>query len=108
VPVVRDHGATLLALLAHPNIASKEAIIRRYDHEIGGATLVRPLVGVGADAPADGVVLAAPGDEHGNRDRDRGEPVVRDHGSVADGACSGSTRRSATSSQSAPTRMPSR
>jgi phosphoribosylformylglycinamidine synthase len=35
----------VLALLAHPNIASKEAIIRRYDHEIGGATLVRPLVG---------------------------------------------------------------
>jgi phosphoribosylformylglycinamidine synthase len=65
VPVVRDHGATLLALLAHPNIASKEPIIRRYDHEIGGATVVRPLVGVGADAPADGVVLAAPGDRHG-------------------------------------------
>ena len=41
-----DHAATLLALLAHPNIASKEAIIRRYDHEIRGTTVVRPLVGV--------------------------------------------------------------
>jgi len=65
VPHVRDHRTTLLALLAHPNIASKEAIVRRYDHEIGGATVVRPLVGVDANAPADGVVLAAPGDAHG-------------------------------------------
>jgi phosphoribosylformylglycinamidine synthase len=65
VPTVGDHRAALLALLAHPNIASKEAIVRRYDHEIGGATVVRPLVGVEADAPADGVVLANPRDPHG-------------------------------------------
>jgi len=57
--------ATLLALLAHRNIASKAATIHRYDHEIGGATVVRPLVGVGQDAPADGVVLADPRDPHG-------------------------------------------
>jgi phosphoribosylformylglycinamidine synthase subunit PurSL len=61
VPSVDDPTATLLALLAHPNIASKESIIRRYDHEIRGTSVVRPLVGVGADAPADGVVLAEPG-----------------------------------------------
>ena len=60
VPVCTDPSASLLALLAHPNIASKEAIIRRYDHEIRGTTVVRPLVGVGHDAPADGVVLAEP------------------------------------------------
>ncbi len=60
VPAVHDHAATLLDLLAHPNIASKEAIIRRYDHEIRGTTVVRPLIGVGSDAPADGVVLAEP------------------------------------------------
>ena len=65
VPVVVDHSAALLALLAHPNIASKESIIRRYDHEIRGTAIVRPLVGVGADAPADGVVLAQPWDEAG-------------------------------------------
>ncbi|MCU1359201.1 MAG: purS [Ilumatobacteraceae bacterium] len=61
VPVVTDHAATLLALLAHPNIASKEAIIRRYDHEIRGTTVVRPLIGELLDSPADGVVLAEPG-----------------------------------------------
>ncbi len=55
---VADPVATLLAILAHPNVASNEDIIRRYDHEILGATAVRPLVGVAADAPADGVVIA--------------------------------------------------
>jgi phosphoribosylformylglycinamidine synthase subunit PurSL len=60
LPRVDDPVATLLALLAHPNIASKEAIIRRYDHEIRGTSVVRPLIGVGTDAPADGVVLAEP------------------------------------------------
>jgi phosphoribosylformylglycinamidine synthase len=55
----------LLALLAHPNIASKERVIRRYDHEIRGATVVRPLVGAANDGHADGVVLAEPGDRHG-------------------------------------------
>ncbi len=57
---VADPRATLLALLAHPNIASKADTIHRYDHEILGATVVRPLVGAAADGPADGVVLADP------------------------------------------------
>ena len=35
----------LLALLSHPDIASKHWIIRQYDHEVRGATIVKPLVG---------------------------------------------------------------
>jgi phosphoribosylformylglycinamidine synthase II len=62
---VTDPAATLLALLAHPNIASKAATIHRYDHEILGSTVVRPLVGAAADGPADGVVLAEPGATEG-------------------------------------------
>ncbi len=62
---VDDPRATLLALLSHLNIASKADTIHRYDHEILGATAVRPLVGALADAPADGVVLAEPTDEVG-------------------------------------------
>ena len=62
---VADPAATLLHLLAHPNIASKADTIRRYDHEILGATVVRPLVGAAADGPADGVVLAEPGRREG-------------------------------------------
>ena len=65
VPVVVDPAATVLALLAHPNIASKADIIHRYDHEILGATVVRPLAGVARDAPGDGVVLVDPADTDG-------------------------------------------
>ncbi len=64
-PPCSDAAAMLLQLLAHPNIASKEHIIRRYDHEIRGATVVRPLVGAAHDGHADGVVLAEPSDTHG-------------------------------------------
>ncbi len=62
---VGDPAAALLALLAHRNIASKAAVIQRYDHEIGGGTAVRPLVGRLGDAPGDGVVIADPRDPHG-------------------------------------------
>ena len=62
---VDDPAAILLELLAHPNIASKATTIHRYDHEILGATVVRPLSGVHADGPADGVVLASPGSASG-------------------------------------------
>jgi phosphoribosylformylglycinamidine synthase subunit PurSL len=48
---------TLLKLLAHPNIASKAAVIRIYDHEVQGGTVVKPLTGVEADAPSDAAVL---------------------------------------------------
>jgi phosphoribosylformylglycinamidine synthase len=44
-------------MLAHPDVASKEAVIRRYDHEIQGATVVKPLVGAGSDGPSDAAVL---------------------------------------------------
>ena len=60
-----DPAATLLALLRHRNIASKADTIHRYDHEILGATAVRPIVGRLADAPADGVVIAEPTDTVG-------------------------------------------
>jgi phosphoribosylformylglycinamidine synthase len=60
-----DAAATLLALLAHPNIASKAAVVHRYDHEIAGTTLVRPLAGRDDQGHADGVVLAHPDDDHG-------------------------------------------
>jgi phosphoribosylformylglycinamidine synthase len=47
----------LLALLAHPNTASKEDVIRRYDHEVGAGTLVKPLTGAANDGPSDAAVL---------------------------------------------------
>lgn len=49
--------AALLELLAHPNIASKRWIIRQYDHEVQGATVVKPLVGPGGRGPSDAAVI---------------------------------------------------
>lgn len=51
----------LLKLLSHPNIASKEAVIRRYDHEVQGGTFVKPLTGVNNDGPSDACVLKPQG-----------------------------------------------
>ncbi len=46
----------LLGTLAHPNVASKEAVIRVYDHEVQGGSVIKPLAGPGA-GPSDGAVL---------------------------------------------------
>jgi phosphoribosylformylglycinamidine synthase II len=48
---------TLLALLRHPNIASKEDVVRRYDHEVQAATVLKPLVGRSGNGPSDAAVL---------------------------------------------------
>ncbi|MEE9405107.1 MAG: AIR synthase-related protein, partial [Algisphaera sp.] len=52
-----DLETSLLALLAHPNIASKHWIIRQYDHEVQGGSVIKPLVGPGQDGPSDAAVL---------------------------------------------------
>lgn len=52
-----DYADTLLKLLSHPNIASKSSVIRIYDHEVQGGTVVKPLTGIYADAPSDASVL---------------------------------------------------
>ena len=62
---IDDPAAALLDLLAHPNLRSRGDVIHRYDHEIGGATIVRPLVGREGDAPADGIALVDPEERHG-------------------------------------------
>jgi len=52
-----DIQQTLLNFLSHPNIASKASIIRIYDHEIQGGTVVKPLTGIESDAPSDAAVI---------------------------------------------------
>jgi phosphoribosylformylglycinamidine synthase len=47
----------LLALLALPDIRSKEDVVRRYDHEVQGGTVVKPFTGVQAAGPGDAAVL---------------------------------------------------
>lgn len=56
----------LLQLLAHPNIASKHWIVRQYDHEVRGATAVKPLVGPLGRGPGDAsVILPVAGSHRG-------------------------------------------
>jgi phosphoribosylformylglycinamidine synthase II len=52
-----DLTSILLQMLADPDVASKEPVIRRYDHEVQAATVVKPLVGVRNDGPSDAAVL---------------------------------------------------
>jgi phosphoribosylformylglycinamidine synthase len=52
-----DPASLLLALLSHPNLASKETIIRRYDYEVRGATVVKPFAGPHEEGPSDAAVL---------------------------------------------------
>jgi len=56
----------LLTLLHHPTIASKESVVRRYDHEIQGATILKPLVGRAGNGPGDAAVLQPILDEETN------------------------------------------
>lgn len=51
------YNSILLALLRHPTIASKEAVVRRYDFEVQGATVLKPLVGRAGHGPGDAAVL---------------------------------------------------
>lgn len=50
-------ASSLLALLSHPNIASKHWIINQYDHEVQGNTVVKPLVGPTGRGPSDAAVI---------------------------------------------------
>jgi phosphoribosylformylglycinamidine synthase len=55
-PMPRDLAEVLKRLLASPNIASREEVIRTYDHEVKGCTVVKPLHGWNA-GPSDAAVL---------------------------------------------------
>ncbi len=52
-----DLAKVLESLLEHPNIASKAWIVRQYDHEVQGMSVLKPLVGVGAGGPGDAAIL---------------------------------------------------
>jgi len=56
-PASRDHEGVLLRLLAMPDVASKEWILRQYDHEVQGRSVLKPLVGVHMDGPGDACVI---------------------------------------------------
>jgi phosphoribosylformylglycinamidine synthase len=47
----------LLNLLKRLNICSKEYVIRQYDHEVQGGSVVKPLCGARNDGPSDAAVI---------------------------------------------------
>jgi len=59
-----DLGAVLREMLAQPDLASKEFVVRQFDHEVQGGSVLKPLVGRGEDVHSDAVVyrplLASP------------------------------------------------
>ncbi len=48
--------ADLLKLLAHYDICSKEWVVRQYDHEVQGGSIIKPLAGLKNDGPSDASV----------------------------------------------------
>jgi len=54
-------NAILKEILADFAIVSREPIIREYDHEVQGNTLLKPLAGATGDAPQDGAVVRVDG-----------------------------------------------
>src|SRR5690606_18779690 len=52
-----DPAATLRSILGSLNVASKEWVIRQYDHEVQGGSVIKPLVGQMNDGPGDAAVV---------------------------------------------------
>ncbi len=62
---LRTPHSALMRLLAHPDIRSKEDVIRKYDHEVQGGTAVKPLTGYANHGPSDAAVLVPRSVERG-------------------------------------------
>jgi phosphoribosylformylglycinamidine synthase II len=56
-PEPADMGESLRTILSRLNICSKESVVRQYDHEVQGGSVVKPLVGAANDGPSDAAVI---------------------------------------------------
>jgi len=56
-PQPADLGEELLRILGSWNVCSKEWVIRQYDHEVQGGSVLKPLVGVNNDGPGDAAII---------------------------------------------------
>ncbi len=53
----QDLGTALHKILGSWNVCSKEWVIRQYDHEVQGASVLKPLVGRNNDGPGDAAII---------------------------------------------------
>ena len=56
-PEPADMGQALKDMLSRLNICSKESVVRQYDHEVQGGSVIKPLVGASNDGPSDAAVI---------------------------------------------------
>jgi len=57
MPEKDNYNDQLLQILSSYNVASKEWVIRQYDHEVQGSSVVKPLTGIDNDGPSDAAVI---------------------------------------------------
>ncbi len=57
MPEKGDYTEDLVKILASWNVCSREWVIRQYDHEVKGKTIVKPLMGPRGQAPQDAAVM---------------------------------------------------
>jgi phosphoribosylformylglycinamidine synthase II len=57
VPADREIGGIILEMVSDLNSCSREPIIRRYDHEVQGCVVLKPLTGGREVGPSDGGVI---------------------------------------------------
>jgi phosphoribosylformylglycinamidine (FGAM) synthase-like enzyme len=56
-PPPADLKEDLKKILGSWNVCSKEWVIRQYDHEVQGSSVLKPLVGVANDGPGDAAII---------------------------------------------------
>jgi phosphoribosylformylglycinamidine synthase subunit PurSL len=56
-PQLNDLTEELKKILGSWNVCSKEWVIRQYDHEVQGTSVLKPLVGITNDGPGDAAVI---------------------------------------------------
>ena len=56
-PCPTDLTEKLCEVLSSDNVASKEWVVRQYDHEVQGTSVLKPFVGVNTDGPSDAAIL---------------------------------------------------
>ncbi len=57
LPEKEDFGTDLKKILSSWNVCSKEWVIRQYDHEVQGGSVLKPLHGLHNDGPGDACMI---------------------------------------------------
>jgi phosphoribosylformylglycinamidine synthase len=57
IPEPTNYGKALKTMFSRLNICSKESVVRQYDHEVQGGSVVKPITGAANDGPSDAAVV---------------------------------------------------